>query len=330
MARRVVAVEDGALRATVVRRVPLRYDAGADAAQDRPGHVRAASAVVWIGSRLAVVQDDANFLALVDPADLAVGVLPLPAGPGGLRQFDDRRGNKPEKLDLEAGLAVELDGGTRVLALGSGSTPARERLAVVDVAGGTAELRPAHALYAALRACTEFSGSELNVEGAALVPGALRLFNRGNGAARDGLRPVDATADLDWPRLRRYLDAPEAHTPPGPGRVVQYDLGRLDGLRLTFTDACRLGRRMLFTAAAEDSPDATRDGRVAGSALGVIGPAGEARYALLRAEDGTLFRGKVEGVAPDRRATGRVWVVIDADDPGVASELCVVELRGGW
>ena len=44
--------------------------------------------------------------------------------------------------------------------------------------------------------------------------------------------------------------------------VVRYELGVIDGIPLGFTDATALGDAVLFSAAAEDSPDATRDGRV--------------------------------------------------------------------
>src|SRR5215207_7995120 len=97
---RIVAREDPALGARVVRRTPLRYRDGDDASLDRPAHVRAGSGLAWVdtsrGPRLAVVQDDAHFVALVDPRDGLAEAIALPPGPGGLRQFDDGRGNKDD------------------------------------------------------------------------------------------------------------------------------------------------------------------------------------------------------------------------------------------
>jgi hypothetical protein len=87
---------------------------------------------------------------------------------------------------------------------------------------------------------------------------------------------------------------------------------------------------VLYSAAAEASPDATRDGRVTGSAIGVIDDAGRARWTPLLDASGAPFVGKVEGVAAARSATGRVYAVVDADDPDAASILCTVELRGDW
>jgi len=42
-----------------------------------------ASESAWVGERLAVVQDDANFIALVDPASGLASSVVLPAGADG-------------------------------------------------------------------------------------------------------------------------------------------------------------------------------------------------------------------------------------------------------
>jgi hypothetical protein len=333
MTQEIEAVEDPALVARVVSRRPLLYAVGADPEADRPAHVRAGSSLAWVDGRLAVVQDDANFVALVDPATLRADAVHLPAGHEGKRQFDDRRGTKAHKLDLEACVAVPGEGGEVLLAFGSGSSPRREQVAVLEgwAEGGPAvSLRDASALYARLRAAADFAGSELNLEGAVWMDGRLRLFGRGNGAARGEVHPVDATCDLEWEALRAYLRDPAAAPPPEPRGVVRWRLGSVDGLRLGFTDAARAGARLLYCASAEDSPDATRDGRVAGSALGVFDAGGGARWTLLRGEDGAAFAGKVEGLAIPPGSRGRAWVVVDRDDPDAPSELCEVELEGGW
>lgn len=144
--------------------------------------------------------------------------------------------------------------------------------------GGAPVLVGAPALYARLRSAAPFAGSELNVEGALVVPHPagprLRLLNRGNGAPRNGRRPVNATADLDLAALLAHLAAPDAAAPPLLD-VTPYALGTLGGLPLGLTDGSRdASGRLLVTMAAEDSPDATRDGRVSGSALGVVDGAG--------------------------------------------------------
>jgi len=351
MTRTVVSLPDDALTATVVRSLLLRYRDGADAALDRPAHVRAASGLAWVGSRLAVIQDDTNFVALVDPTDGGADAVPLPAGPGGVRQFDDGRGNKAHKLDLEAVVSVPAaaaggSGEPLVVAFGSGSSPRRERVVVCHGLGDRArevrvDLHDARDFYAGLRAAADFAGSELNVEGAVYLGGGrLRLFGRGNGAPRDGVLPVDATCDVDWPALAAHLGAPGRDPPPVPTGIVQYDLGAVGGVALTFTDAARgpgdagAGTRWtVYTAAAEASPDATRDGPVAGAAIGVIAERSSgtaARWALLRDAAGEPFAGKAEGIVLAPGDPTRAYVVVDRDAYDAPSQLCEVALGGPW
>lgn len=324
-----IASEQPSWLARIIARQPLWYAEGADPAQDRPAHVRAASGIHWVGDRLAIIQDDARFIALVEPADLTVRALALPTGPGGVRLFDDGRGNKDDKLDLEASLVVREDGAELLLAFGSGSKKVRDQVAVVDVARGAVAIRDASALYQALRHCDAFAGCHLNIEGAVLAGDHLRFFNRGNGRPRHGRQPRNATVDVAWRALWRYLGDPDHAPVPEFLRIQPYDLGTHDGLRLTFTDACVSGDGVLFTAAAEDSPDATEDGVVSGSALGVIDAAGAVRYTMLRDADGSQFRGKVEGIALSRSEADRVYLVTDADNADAPAELCVAELSPG-
>ena len=341
--RRVIAHRDDRLVARIVRRLPMHYPAGADPSTDRPGHVRAASGLASVGRRIAVIQDDANFVALVDPATGEAEAIVLAPGHEGRRQFDDARGNKAHKLDLEA-LATVVDGAaTLLLAFGSGSSARRESVLVLeDAARADATPRLVHLprLYAALRAHGAFAGSELNVEGALQVGDALRLFQRGNGAAIGDVAAVDATCDLPLRALLAHLAAPDATDPPAPRDVVQYDLGALSGTRLSFTDAALAReprdaagpRAILYVASAEASPDAVRDGDVAGSAVGVIEErdgATSARWAELCDGDGPVAL-KVEGIAPHPTSPDRAWVVVDVDAHDRPSELCEVALEGGW
>lgn len=320
----VVARPDPALGARITARRALRYEAGSDAATGRPPHVRAGSAVVWLGGRLAVVQDDALFLALVEPESGRASAVVLPAGEGGARVFDDTIGNKSKKLDLEA--AVQL--GDHLYAFGSGSTPARELVVVVRDPAAEPVVVRAHRLYAALRQSEEFAGSELNLEGAAVIGDEVVLLQRGNGRPRNGREPVNATGRIDVRALVAYLDSNDTEPAPPLGHVRRYELGDVEGVRLTFTDAAALGERLVFLAAAEASPDAVQDGVVVGTAVGVIDSDGSARTALLRDEQGRLFAGKAEGIALDPNRPERAFVVLDPDDPAVPTELCHVELSG--
>lgn len=320
------AAHDPRLAARVTARWRLDYTAGPPGA---PPHVRAASGVAAVGPYLAVVQDDANWLALLDVAARAVHAVPLPPGPGGHRLFDDRVAPKRLKLDLEA--CVALPGEPVALAFGSGSLPPRERVVMLRLerdrpALADVLIKDAAPLYAALRAALDPGGGELNLEGAAVVGDRLRLFHRGNTAVRQPGAPAGASCDVSLAALRAWLDG--AAPPPTPANPVRYDLGRLAGVPLTLTDATPAPGGLVFLAAAEDSPDAVRDGPVTGSVLGVL-DAGGARWAPLCAADGRPLAIKAEGVALD--PGGRVArVVIDPDDPDQPAELLTVALSGPW
>jgi hypothetical protein len=345
MPRRVVARYDPSLDVRVVRSTPLHYADGASAQDDRPAHVRAGSSLCWAGGRIVVVQDDSNFIALVDPRSGEVVPVTLPAGAGGRRQFDDVRGNKADKLDLEAVVTIGETPSELVVAFGSGSTPHRESILVMRGlsligSGATVSLFPAPAFYAGLRAELEFAGSELNIEGAMhiRVDGAdrVRLFNRGNGAARGDLTAVNSSADVDATALLAHLEHAVTVESPRPTRIVHYDLGHIDGSVLTFTDVATVptkdatgALRFIYVAAAEASPDAVRDGPVAGCAVGVAierDEGIEARWTILRDASQNVFTGKVEGIALDRHTPGRAFLVVDRDTPSSASELLEVEV----
>jgi hypothetical protein len=332
MVTRVRAHRDESLGARIVTRRPLHYAAGADVREDRPAHVRAGSGLVRFGTAFAIVQDDADFVALVDATNGAVRSVALARRGTGARQFDDERGNKAEKLDFEASVVAEIRNVETLFAFGSGSTPARESVLVFERGGAVPRLVHAPSLYAALRRETAFSGSELNVEGAVVVGDVLRLFQRGNGASRAGLSPVNATCDLP---LSNLVDLADGRLPVAPslGAVAQFDLGSVSGIPLTFTDATVTpARDVMYVAAAEGSPDAVRDGIVDGVALGVIRATSEgieATYAPLLDEEGVPAAEKAEGVALGE-SPRHAYLVLDIDDPRRASELCLVELTGPW
>ncbi len=348
-----VAHRDAALCARVVHTAALYYADAAHSQLDRPPHVRAGSGLTWAGDRLVVVQDDANFVALVDPLNGRVESVTLPAGTGGRRRFERALGNKPHKMDLESVVNIpQADGDPLVLSLGSGSKTRRESIIVmrglVDPRAGSGPVIVVHALpafFARLRETVAFAGSELNVEAAvhlgSVDGGRLRLFNRGNGARRGELMPVNASGEMSWRDLEAHMARPDSVDAPTLGDLVQYELGAVGGVPLTFTDAAVVPgppddaerRWTVYTAAAEASPDVRRDGLVAGCAIGVIseGPEGiSARWAMLENEAGQPFAGKVEGVELRPDDSKRLYVVVDRDAPEVASELCEVELEGPW
>ena len=322
------------LTATVLSRRPLRYRDGADASQDLPAHVRAGSGLAWWGDLLAVVQDDTRVVALVDH-DTAVALPLLLAADEGIRVFEPARGNKQRKLDFESAFSLTRDGQHHLIALGSGSTPARETLlrlrCPADMqphTGLAGELIPLPRLYRLLRETTAFAGSELNLEGAAPLPdGSLMLFQRGNGAPIGELLPVSATALIPLDALLALLDDPEGAPLPELRSIEQHHFPPApQGATYSFTDAAWTGDRLTYIAVAECSPNSYDDGEVVGSIVGWHDGDGW-HCAPLRDGDGSLLLDKPEGLAPTRDGSGDLWMVTDNDDPSRPSELLRVALR---
>lgn len=334
------ATESGRLRATLRGLVDLRFE---EAVEGVP-HVRAASGVRRFAGGLAVVQDDAAYLAHVEGG--RARAIPFEVG-GDARFFSEALGNKRHKPDLEACLVVGSGADERFVAFGSGSTARRERLVVLDVLE-RARVVDARVLYALLRADTAFSGSELNLEGAVVVGDRVRLFQRANGAPRGELQPVNATADLALGAFVAWLDGNGEL--PRLTDVRQYELGEAGGVRYGFTDAATIDpHTVAYLASAEDSPDTYADGEVLGARVGLIGdgrirdgsvdeasregPFGDARDAIVDVaildERGRPSRVKLEGLELSRVEDGAYFfhVVSDADDPELPAQLGELELR---
>lgn len=300
----------------------LRFDDGTP--------VRAASAVVAFGGGWLVAQDDATHAAWVRPG----GVTPVRALPPvrGLDTFEEARGTKALKPDLEAAFVVPdgLRGGAgAVVLLGSGSSPARVRGSLLRppgacVVGGpvVADLAP---LYVAVARRLGIDADLLNLEGACVVGDVLRWFQRG---LPDAGVPT-ASVDVDLRALFGALagDARAADVPVAGER--RYDLGSARGVGLAVTDAVLLADgAVLVSAAAEDTPDPRDDGPVVGSVLAVLdGGVVRDRVDLPHVHGAVA---KVEGLGVVEHAAdgARLLATVDADDPAEPS--LAVGLRVRW
>lgn len=323
MTASITAQPASSLTAVLEGETSLRYTP-TSARPELPAHLRAGSAVRRWAGRLVVVQDDVHALGFLDEHTGDITALLLPPGADGSYVFGDDLGNKALKMDLEACITLR-DG--RLVALGSGSTQARERVVIVDPSGDV-RLVNAHALYAALHARPDFMGSELNIEGATVVGSELLLFQRGNGAPRDGLLPVNAVGRMDLAAVVGFLDGGPA---PVLLEVTQVDLGQARGVRFGFTDACTLpDGRVAFLAGAEDSPDTYRDGQVVGCRFGLLDGAASTFTDVLSA-DGSPSLLKLEGldfVTEHADGTLEFVVVADMDSPQVPALRATLRVRG--
>ena len=279
--------------------------------EGRPAHVSSASGVVRRGGFVYVIGDELLYLA----------VFPLSEpGPGSLRRVlpgDDQAGGD-DKPDLEVLTLLPPFAGHpygALLGLGSGSKRSRDRGFLWALAAGgslrdepsTIDLGP---LYALLR--ERIDG--LNVEGACAMGDRLWLLHRGNRGSM-----TNVVAELSLEQVIRSLSGDRRLEAYELEAMRAYDLGQLDGVELTFSDATPLGGDMLaFTASAEGKPRAGGgDGTIRGSVVGTIDLGGRVRR--LRTID---RRFKVEGIHASID-TGVVdfLFVCDQDDPQHPSPL---------
>jgi hypothetical protein len=289
-------------------------------------HVSAASGLVQVGARLFVVADDELHLGMLDavPADEPAPRDPQPVALTRLLEGElpkDKAKRKMAKPDLETLAWVPSLPGCpfgALLALGSGSAPNRQTgvLVALDAHGMTTE-RIAHIdlalLYEPLR--TRFA--DLNIEGAFVTSGELRLLQRGNkGDARN------ACIRFDWNQIAPWLTG-QALKPPVAKGVQIITLGDIDGVPLSLTDGAPLSQgAWVFSAVAENTASSFDDGPCAGSAVGVMGADG-----VVRQLHHLVGAPKVEGIAVEVVGnTAVLCLVTDADDPAVASQLLRVRM----
>ncbi|HSV53324.1 MAG TPA: hypothetical protein VLJ57_14495 [Burkholderiaceae bacterium] len=280
-------------------------------------HLSAASGLVRVQDWHYVVADDEHHLGVFDDIQGAVSLL---------RLFDgdlphDKKKRKQAKPDLETLAALPPMPGCphgALLALGSGSRPTRQTgvLVVLD-ALGCATGRIAHvdltALYAPLRA----RFADLNIEGAFVASGELRLLQRGNqGDARN------ACISFDWNQVAPWLLG-KRPAPPAVKAVQMIELGVMNGVPLGLTDGAALEHgAWVFSAVAEDTRNSFQDGPCAGSAIGLVGPDGRLRQ-LSRLQGSP----KVEGIAVQAQGDElALTLVTDPDDPKTASQVLRVRM----
>jgi hypothetical protein len=249
----------------------------------RPAHISSASGVVRRGDYVYVIGDD----------ELHLGVFQLSSNePGSMRRVlqgdlpagaADRSRAKPDLEALTVLPPFENHPYGALLGLGSGSGPDRDRGFVCALAAdGSIARDPDELDLAPLYGLLRKDAPELNIEGAATMGDSMWLLQRGN--SEDGSNLV---AELSLERLMRSLQEDLCLEADELEAVRRYDLGDIDGVPLTFSDATPIADELLvFTASAEAD-----DGRICGSVVGTLEFDGTVRR--LRTID---RRWKVEGV----------------------------------
>jgi hypothetical protein len=286
----------------------LRFDDGSP--------VTAASGIAPLGDGWLIAQDDATFAAWRRAGHTTpVRVLPPVEG---LDRFDEARGTKHLKPDLEVACPAEVDGRPAVLLLGSGSTERRMRGVVVRLEDDEPVVAAGDlgALYRRIAERLGLPMEHLNLEGASRHGDRIRWFNRGNLAA--GVPSASVQVPVEG-LVAAVLGRADPATVP-VDRPQVYDLGEVEGVGLAVTDAIALpDGRVIVCAAAEDTPNAVDDGPVVATALALLDGDRVQDVAAIPEVDGHVH--KVEGLALREVRDGRVLLlaVVDDDDPSAPS-----------
>jgi hypothetical protein len=292
-------------------------DLAKPSAPGRPWHLSAASGLVRVGQFIYVVADDELHLGVFRCGSEEPGNL--------LRLFDgqlpdEKAARKKPKPDLEALVLLPASDSFphRVLfAVGSGSTPNRRCGAVIALDATGAAIIPPHVVdLSPLLVPLGSLFPALNIEGAVVSGDEFLLIQRGN--AKGG-----SNAIIRYPMsaVLKLLDSRQ-HAPVEPSSFERFDLGHVEGVPLTFTDASALpDGRIVFTAVSEDTDNTYDDGACKGAVIGMLQRHGSPawRLAWVHLLDQPH---KIEGV--DARLNNNVielLLVTDADDSTVAATL---------
>lgn len=280
----------------------------------RKAHLSAASGIIRADNRFYVVADDELSLGVFGTEGSAPGEL-IRLLPGELPLDPVER--KAAKPDFESLLLLPPFPGFEygaLFALGSGSKKERRTGALLRLDSNRAPIGGAQpfSLAGAFKPLRD-EFERLNIEGAVVCDGELRLFQRGNkkdrrnAFARCRLAPV-----LEALGAGREIDALDVLA------IVETELGEIDGIPLSFTDAAVLANGdMVFTAAAEDTEDSYDDGLCVGCALGIVGPQGNIVF-LEQTEPGN----KLEAIdAIERDGAIDLMLVSDADDAEIPATI---------
>jgi hypothetical protein len=276
----------------------------------KPAHVSSASGVARRGDFVYVIGDDLLHLGVFRLSDPAPGelsrVLPEP---------EDPDAGKPDLEVLTVLPPFREHPFGALLGLGSGSGPHRDRGFVVALAAdGTLRDEPTVIDLGPLYRLLGERIDELNIEGACVMGDRLWLLHRGNRGSM-----TNVVAELSLEHVMQSITGDRTIEVHELEAIRAYDLGSLDGVELTFSDATPLGDRILaFTASAEAEPETSEhDRQIRGSVVGTIDLDGHVQR--LRTID---RRFKVEGIhATIDTGVMDFLFVCDQDDPQTASPL---------
>ncbi|MFA7338532.1 MAG: hypothetical protein WC028_17225 [Candidatus Obscuribacterales bacterium] len=295
-------------------------------AANRPAYVTSASGLVRLENRVYIVADDELHLAVFDLKSSQPGHW-LRLLPGMLSS--DYKERKKQKSDLETITRIQPDVYAAAGALlvvpslsranrVSGAMIKLENDLVVNESNGS----PIPIDFSDIRNKLKESIDGLNVEGIAIQKKVTKLFHRGSKT-----KGKSVVVELETEGFLH--DLYDTHKPKSTriSKLREYDLGDIEGVGLSFTDAVPMSDgRIVFLAAAEATDDEYEDGTCLGSSLGIMKENGDIER-IVRLSG----REKFEGICADYSSvvvspgavahTLEILLVSDTDNEEVPSNL---------
>ncbi|QHL87578.1 hypothetical protein GU926_09055 [Nibribacter ruber] len=286
-----------------------------------------ASGIEKVENRYYVIGDDSPYLFTLDEKFKIIDKTQLLES----KELTGGRIPKPVKPDLEAITALNIEGEPFLLVLGSGATEFRNHGYLVHLSQGKPgkvrhiDLTP---LYQTLRDNQRVTGSgALNIEGVAANEEFLYVLQRFNPGGENVLL-LYAMEEM-VPFLMGLSPAPAAR------QVQPWALPDLENIKTGFSGVMPYENgQLLFTASAEETPNAVLDGEVYGSLVGWMSPTfgtnniqKPQQIAVVTEQDGTTYKGKLESISlVEPLAEGGYQAVAVADSDDGRSELVVLKL----
>ncbi|WP_197088566.1 DUF6929 family protein [Rufibacter radiotolerans] len=290
--------------------------------------IPSASGIEKVNDRYYIIGDDSPYLFCLNEAfEVTQKILLLDSD-----AVVNGRIPKPVKPDLEAMTQVNLEGDPYLLIMGSGSMSTRNTAYLIPITpkgAGKPKSVSLVELYGKLSADKNIIGqATLNIEGLGADEEYLYLLQRYAPGGQNVLITYTISS------IESFLlgKAPG----PKPTTVQAWALPDIARIKTGFSGvAPALGGKLLFTASAEETPNAVLDGEVYGSMVGWLlahphpsaKPATPEVVVPITEKGGGAYKSKIESICITNQHRHNLTAVAVADNDDGFSELIVLEFN---